>query len=107
MPIAQDAHVRPACRAVLAAQTPFTLAALGVIVPALGSLVLGLALLEDAIAPDAALAIATLDERAQAEQWGWDEQANDRQAAMAEDVRAATRFMRLAAGRAECAPNCL
>jgi chaperone required for assembly of F1-ATPase len=58
--------------AAVAAQDPFRLAALASLVPLTGSLVLGLALAEAAIDPDAAWAAANVDEDWQIEQWGED-----------------------------------
>lgn len=73
-----------------------TLAGLGVIVPALGSLVLGLAVAADAIAPEDAHASSVLDELYQAALWGEDEVAANARATVARDVADAGRFIRLA-----------
>ena len=64
-----------ALRAAVAALDAWALAALGVAVPALGSLVLGLALAEQRLDPATAHALGALDELFQAEQWGEDAQA--------------------------------
>ncbi|TQF76792.1 chaperone, ATP12, partial [Elioraea sp. Yellowstone] len=76
-------------------RSPVALAALGVAVPALGSLVLGLALAERRIGPEEAHALATLDEAFQAEEWGQDAEAAARLAAIAADVRLAARILAL------------
>jgi len=58
--------------AAVAALDPFRLAACSPLVTITGSLVLGLALVEAAIAPDTAWAASRIDEDWQAEQWGED-----------------------------------
>lgn len=73
------------------------LAAMGVLVPSFGSLVLGLAVAEIKISATEAHEIATLDERHQAEFWGWDQEARARIDRIAEDVAAAGRFLDLCA----------
>jgi chaperone required for assembly of F1-ATPase len=96
VPVAQPPEARAALRTALARRHPVALAALGVAVPALGSLVLGLALAERRIGPDEAHALATLDEAFQIEQWGEDAEAAARLAALAGDVRLAARVLALA-----------
>jgi chaperone required for assembly of F1-ATPase len=71
------------------------LAALGVAVPALGSLVLGLALAEGRLTPPTAYALGALDELFQAEQWGEDTEAAARRSAIAADIALAGRFIAL------------
>lgn len=95
VPVEQPPAALAALRAALARRTPVGLAALGVAVPALGSLVLGLALAEGRIGPDEAHALATLDEAFQAEAWGEDAEAAARLAGIAEDVRLAARILAL------------
>lgn len=95
VPVEQPPSALAALRAALARRTPVGLAALGVAVPALGSLVLGLALAEARIGPDEAHALATLDEAFQAAEWGEDAEAAARLAAIAEDVRLAARILAL------------
>jgi chaperone required for assembly of F1-ATPase len=96
VPVAQPPAARAALRAALARRTPLALAALGLAVPALGSLVLGLALAERHIGPEEAHALATLEEAFQAEAWGEDEEAAARRGAIAEEVRLAARILALA-----------
>ncbi|MGH7152388.1 MAG: ATP12 family chaperone protein, partial [Acetobacteraceae bacterium] len=74
----------------------YQLAGLGVAVPALGSLVLGLALAAGDLDAAAAHALGALDELYQVELWGEDAEASARRCAIAEDVAMATRFMELA-----------
>ncbi len=73
----------------------YQLAALGVLVPSYGSLVLGLAVAHGALAASEAHEIATLDDRHQAAFWGWDTEAETRMARIAADVAAAGRFLDL------------
>jgi chaperone required for assembly of F1-ATPase len=73
-----------------------TLAALGIAVPALGSLVLGLALAEGRLDAPSAHALGALDELFQAEQWGEDAEAAARRSAIAADIALAERFIALA-----------
>jgi chaperone required for assembly of F1-ATPase len=82
-------------RAAVGALDPWALAALGVAVPALGSLVLGLALAEQVLDPATAHALGALDELFQAEQWGQDAEAAARRQAVADDITLAARMIAL------------
>jgi chaperone required for assembly of F1-ATPase len=84
-----------ALRAVVGAFDPWALAALGVAVPALGSLVLGLALAERQIDPATAHSLGALDELFQAEQWGEDVAAVARRRAVGDDIAVAARLIAL------------
>jgi chaperone required for assembly of F1-ATPase len=75
----------------------FTLAGLGILVPAYGSLVLGLAVAAGALPALQALELSQLEELFQELQWGKDADATARRAHVATDVSAAARFMALAA----------
>jgi len=90
----------PAALAALAARVAscghLELAALGVAVPALGSLVLGLAMASFRLTGPEAHALSTLEERHQAEAWGWDEEAAIRFRRVGEDLAVAGRLMALA-----------
>ncbi len=94
--VPQDPQALRALRRAVAALDVDTLAALGVAVPALGSLVLGLALAERRLDAAAAHRLAALDELFQAEFWGVDEEAERRRRAIAADIDVAARFMELA-----------
>jgi chaperone required for assembly of F1-ATPase len=85
-------------RAAVGRLDPWALAALGIAVPALGSLVLGLALAEQCLDPDAAHALGALDELFQAEQWGEDAAAAARRQAIADDIALAARMIALTRG---------
>jgi chaperone required for assembly of F1-ATPase len=74
------------------------LAALGIAVPALGSLVLGLALAAGELDAEAAYALGALDELFQAEQWGNDHEAVERRTSMLADVELAARYIDLTRG---------
>lgn len=75
---------------------PAELAVLAVSVPALGSLVLGLALVNGAGSADELVANATLDERMQMAVWGEDTEITDRIAGIQREVADAARFLELA-----------
>ncbi len=93
--IAQDpAAVALLAQAVAAHDAP-ALAALGVAVPALGSMVLGLAMAEGRLAAAEAHALATLDETFQEELWGRDTLAVERRRRIAAELEVAGRFLAL------------
>ena len=76
----------------------YGLAGLGIAVPALGSLVLGLALAEGQLDAAEVHALGALDELFQVQQWGEDDEAAQRRRNVAEDIAIAARFMALARG---------
>ena len=84
-----------ALRTAVAALDVPALAALGVVVPALGSVVLGLAMTEGRLDAASAHRLGALDELFQAEAWGEDAEAASRRAAIAADVAVAARFLQL------------
>ncbi|HEY4254007.1 MAG TPA: ATP12 family protein [Roseomonas sp.] len=98
MPVTQPASSLAALRAGLARCPPLALAALSVAVPALGSLVLGLALAAGHIDAEAAVTLASLDEAYQEKIWGQDAEALARRQRMASDVGLAARLLALAGG---------
>lgn len=71
------------------------LASLGVLTPALGSLVLGIGLLEGWLELETACAVASFEERSQMQRWGEDVDVLDQLAARARDVDDAMRFYEL------------
>ena len=81
--------------AAVAALPPPALAALGIIVPATGSLILGLAIAEGAISAEAATKAAQLDELYQAELWGVEWESEERRANIAADIALAARYLSL------------
>lgn len=97
MPVPQPEASVAAVRAALAARAPLILAALGAAVPALGSVVLGLALADGRLDAAEASRLAALDETFQAELWGEDAEAAARRALIRAEVELAGRLMLLAA----------
>jgi chaperone required for assembly of F1-ATPase len=93
-----EASVSALRRAIEALEVPL-LAGLGIAVPALGSIVLGLALAEGKLDAAKAHSLACLDELFQAELWGHDAEADDRRRRIAQDVELAARFMQFAQTR--------
>ncbi|HVM37410.1 MAG TPA: ATP12 family protein [Sphingomicrobium sp.] len=89
-----EATVRRLAAAV-AALDPFRLAGLSPLVTIGGSLVAALAVLEDAMLPEAAWAAVSLDERWQLEQWGADAEAQLALDNRRRDFLAAARFLSL------------
>ena len=77
----------------VAVRDPFELAGLSPVVTITGSLVLGLALIEQAMDSEAIWAAANLDEDWQAEQWGEDALAAQTRAAHYSEFDAAVRFL--------------
>jgi chaperone required for assembly of F1-ATPase len=94
--VPQDERAISALRAALSGLDALMLAGLGVAVPALGSLVLGLAMAEGKVDAGTAHHLACLDELFQAELWGHDAEATDRRRRIGQDVELAARFMDLA-----------
>lgn len=64
-----------------------------------GSLIVGLALLQREIDAEAAVAVSQLDESHQTERWGQDKEALERQRALSDEIRSASRFLDLLDGR--------
>ena len=95
MPLAQSAAVHEGWRDVLGRQDNATLAALGVMVPAMKSLVLGLAVVTGALSAARAAEIATVGERIQMTIWGEDAKLLAALRQLAADVADADRFQRL------------
>lgn len=94
--VAQSRHSLNALHAAVAAHDPLVLAGLGVLVPVLGSLVLGLAVAEGRLDAGLAHELGALDELFQAELWGLDAEAEKRLHAVAADIAMAARFITLA-----------
>ncbi len=95
MPVNQPPGTADSLEALLSTRTAYELAALGVLIPALGSFVLGLATAEAALDSQTACATAMLDELWQAEQWGEDEADTAKRTAFMADLANAIRFIRL------------
>jgi chaperone required for assembly of F1-ATPase len=71
------------------------LAALGIIVPSTGSLVLGLAVAEGVLDAAGATAASQLDELFQAEQWGVEWESQERRERVAGEIALAARYLSL------------
>ncbi len=95
MPCPQLAASLAALRAALAREGAIRLAALGVLVPALGSLVLGLAVAAGALDGAQAQELAELDALFQEEIWGQDEASTARRTHVAGEIAAAARILAL------------
>ena len=100
MPHPQPEAALATLRALVGTLSPATLTGLGVVVPALGSLVLGLALAEGRLDAVEAFRLGRLDEDFQASFWGVDREAEAQAARLRTEVAVAARFMRLADGAA-------
>ena len=87
-----------ALRRAVAALDADVLAGLSIAVPALGSLVLGLAIAAGEMDTDTAYALSALDELFQAEQWGDDYEAIDRRTGILADIVLAARYIDLTRG---------
>jgi chaperone required for assembly of F1-ATPase len=94
-PIRQHRDSIAALRRAVSALDPHTLTALGIAVPALGSLILGLALADGKLDPGSAHALGVLDELFQEELWGADHEAVRRRANIAADIALAARYVAL------------
>ena len=92
---AQPAHTIAQLRQAAAARDAFELAALSPLVTISGSLLIALALAEEAIDLETAWAAATVDEAWQAERWGEDDEASARTAFRRAEFEAADRFLQL------------
>ncbi len=95
MPVMQPAESLDALREAIAAHAVEELAALGLAVPALGSLVLALALAAGRLDAAEAHRLAVLDETHQERRWGTDWEAEQRRARAAADLDLAQRFLAL------------
>lgn len=98
MPVTQPEPVLMEMRRLVAGLSPVILTGLGVAVPGLGSLVLGLALAEGRLDAAEAFRLGRLDEAFQASHWGTDREAEAQAARLYADIAVAARFMSLAAG---------
>ena len=98
MPLSQAPDALAALRALLGRLSPAALTALGVIVPALGSLVLGLALAAARLDAAEAFRLGRLDEDFQASRWGVDREAETQALRLHVEIAIAVRFMRLCDG---------
>ena len=97
-PVAQDDAARSALDRAVKEHDDFRLAALSQVTAACGSLILALGLTARRIDADQAVAASQLDEDWQAGKWGRDRDAEDRRAALAREILAAARYLKLLDG---------
>lgn len=95
MHVRQHPAAIAALRRAVDGQGAWVLAGLGIVVPALGSLVLGLAVAQDALDAMQAHELSRVDEAFQAELWGEDPAAAARRVHVEADIMDAARFMSL------------
>jgi chaperone required for assembly of F1-ATPase len=98
MPVRQSPAALDALHAAVARLSPVALSALGVLVPALGSCVLGLAVLHGLLTAAEAHRLAVLDELFQEERWGLDWEAEERREKVSADLTLAARLAALSLG---------
>jgi chaperone required for assembly of F1-ATPase len=98
MPVGQSAEALAALHQAVAELSPVALSALGVLVPALGSCVLGLAVMHGELEAAEAHRLAVLDELFQEERWGLDWEAEERREKVAADLTLAARLAALSQG---------
>lgn len=94
-PLTQPPEALAAIERAITQQGAMELAALHLATAACGSVVLGLALLEERLEPDAAFETAQLDETYQIEHWGEDAEQTRRRATLKDDICLAARFLGL------------
>ncbi len=94
-PITQPPETCIICETILEAFDDYTLAACGIMVPALGSLVLALAAATGYMDAATATALSSLDEQWQERQWGQDEDAAMKRHAIQQDIALCQYFMQL------------
>ncbi len=95
--VAQPKDALASLKDAVAAFDAFQLAGLGILVPAYGSLVLGLAVAHGAVTAADAHLISVVDELFQESLWGEDADAAARRAHVARDITTAGQFMALSA----------
>jgi chaperone required for assembly of F1-ATPase len=96
IPVDQPRHAIDALRPAVEGLGDVELTVLASIVPASGSLVVGLALVLGRIDDETAFEISQLDESYQMDRWGDDIEAAERRRGLREDIRAAATFLALA-----------
>jgi chaperone required for assembly of F1-ATPase len=92
-PIEHSPEAAAAFKAILIGMSDYDLAGLGLMVPALGSLVLALAIQAGELTPERGCEIAQIDEIWQESRWGTDPVAVGRRKSVLDDVAVGARFM--------------
>lgn len=93
LPVQQSPEAMAAIMRAYAAADDYALAALAMMVPLLGSALLALAIWQGVVPVEQALALARLDENAQAERWGVDGEVVRAWESKARDIRACAFFL--------------
>ena len=92
IPVTQAPAALAAIERAVASYDAMMLVALHLATSASGSVIIGLALLEQKLSPEEAFAAAELDESFQIERWGEDPEQTKRRAGLKEDIALAARF---------------
>jgi chaperone required for assembly of F1-ATPase len=95
-PIEQPPDAIEALRRAVVQANDLELAALSSVVQASGSIIIGLAVLDDRIDAKKAFETASVDEQYQAQRWGIDAEAERRRRDIADDILSAASFLSLA-----------
>lgn len=95
MPLEQPAETHDRLRAVLKSLSPWELAAVTSLTQLYASIMLALAVFENQLDAETAWFASRIDEEAQAEQWGRDEEAELRASRFKEEVHQAIKFLNL------------
>ncbi len=95
IPIEQPDDTMTTLGRAVASRDDFAVAALHVLASVTGSLVLGLAVLDETLTPAEAFALSRLDEGFQAERWGLDREAEERAERLAAEMEQAARLAKL------------
>jgi chaperone required for assembly of F1-ATPase len=101
LPVAQPEAARARLRRAVASLADWPLVGFHAATAGLGSLVLGLALLEGRIDAEAALSMSLLDELFEIERWGTEPEVLRRHAALRRDIEGAARFLQALGGPPE------
>lgn len=96
LPVPQPSEASEAAREILDRMEPLTLAAMLKLVPALGSFLLGLAVIYGHLGAEEAYEISILEETWQEQKWGRDEEAIQRRAGVRTEMAAVGRLLELA-----------
>lgn len=105
VPIEQDTEVIERLRARLAGYDHFWLASIHGLTTSLGSIFLALAVVENHIDVERALAVCHLEEEFQENKWGIDDEAAERRDAVRTDALLAARFLTLIKGQLPAADS--
>ena len=94
-PVEQPGAALDALEQAVSSRDDYAVAALHIMASITGSLVLGLAVLDQELTPQDAFALSRLDEAFQAEKWGTDREAEERARRLAAEMEQAMRLVKL------------